>query len=85
MIVPLARKSVIAGIFCSKPPRFDSIDPGRLCFARRANYTEHRNDGTPFPKSKVSKMFVAMEKLKAELVALTERERADLTLFLLNS
>jgi hypothetical protein len=30
--VPLARKSVIAGIFCSKPPRFDSIDPGRLFF-----------------------------------------------------
>jgi putative addiction module component (TIGR02574 family) len=30
-------------------------------------------------------MVVAIEKLKAELVALTERERADLALFLLNS
>jgi putative addiction module component (TIGR02574 family) len=34
---------------------------------------------------RVSKMVVAMEKLKAELVALSERERADLALFLLNS
>jgi hypothetical protein len=29
----LARKSVIAGILHLKPPRIDSIDPGRL-FAR---------------------------------------------------
>jgi processive 1,2-diacylglycerol beta-glucosyltransferase len=36
MIVPLARKSVIAGILCPNPPRFDRIDPGRIFFCKGA-------------------------------------------------
>jgi hypothetical protein len=39
MIVPLARKSVIAGILQTKPPGIDLLDPGRLFFARRTSRT----------------------------------------------
>jgi mRNA-degrading endonuclease RelE of RelBE toxin-antitoxin system len=56
MIVPMARKSVIAGINHHEPPAVDHLDPGRLFSLRSdgiVSVAEHLAELRPFDRKRV--------------------------------